>query len=305
MVQNSYRGTRRAGFTLIELLVVIAIIAILIALLVPAVQKVREAASRLQCQNNLKQIGLALHNYHDARKAFPPGNTTVTPKTCWTAVVLPYLDQGPLSMQYDYTKDWSASTTVIQTPLAVFVCPSNNLGVHHDTINYGGMNPAVGDYQSINEIKDFVGVNCFNLGNVQKGNPRLAGALTWDAFTPIITITDGSSNTILIAESAGRPNLYGEGGRLISSAAGVASGGAWADVDGPFSIDGATPTGTVPGNYPINCSSNNEIYGFHPGGANVVFADGSVHFLKKDMSLCLIASLTTRAGGESIAGFEP
>ncbi len=292
---------RRAGFTLIELLVVIAIIAILIALLVPAVQKVRSAAANLQCQNNLKQMGLALHNYYSAYKEFPPGNTTVAPETCWTAKILPYIDQEPLAMQYDYLVNWNnaINVPVAEKPLAVFVCPANPLGSHFDSINYS-FAAAVGDYQAINEIKDFNAVNCFSLRNAAKGNPQMAGVLTWDLPTPMAWITDGTSTTIMIAEDAGRPNLYGAGFALISTAAGAASGGAWADTSGPYSIDGALTNGTVPGQCAINCSSNNEIYGFHTGGANVVFADGSVHFLQSSMNLCVLCALCTRAGGELI-----
>lgn len=305
MMRREQRDRQRSGFTLIELLVVIAIIAILIALLVPAVQKVRESAARLQCQNNLKQIGLGLHNYHDTHKAFPPGVTTTAPLTCWTALVLPYIEQGNLANTYNYKVNWNVNTAADQMPIPIFICPSDPLGTHTDTVNYN-FAPSVGDYQSINEIKYFVGINCFNLpGNTAKGNPLLAGVLTWNTTTPILSITDGASNTIMIAEDAGRPNLYGAGAKLISTAAGLSPGGAWADPSGPYSIDGSLPNGTVPGTCALNCSNNNEVYGFHTGGANAVFADGSVHFLDQSMSLCLLAALCTRAGGEVISGWSP
>src|SRR6476619_3413782 len=97
---------KRYGFTLIELLVVMAIIAVLIGLLVPAVQKVREAAARAQCQNNLKQLSLGLLNYENEHKHFPPGRATISPKSNWAAFVLPYIEQGMVAQLYDPTKDW-------------------------------------------------------------------------------------------------------------------------------------------------------------------------------------------------------
>jgi prepilin-type N-terminal cleavage/methylation domain-containing protein/prepilin-type processing-associated H-X9-DG protein len=314
MTRSFPTRVRRTAFTLIELLVVIAIIAILMALLLPAVQKVRAAAARAQCQNNLKQLGLGLHNYHDTRKTFPPGNTTVpnvpmnlAAGTCWTALVLPYIEQGNLAKSYNTAIAWDVGVNipVLQTPVTLFVCPSNPLGTHTDTVNYT-FAPYVGDYQSLNEIKFFVGINCFNLpATTAKGNPLLAGAMTWDFPTSLVEITDGTSSTILLAEDAGRPNLYGAGGTLIASGAGVATNGAWGDPGAPYSIDGANTNGTIPGTCPINCSSNNEIYSFHTGGVNVVFADGSVHFLQDTMNLCVVAALTTKCGGEVVTGFTP
>src|SRR5438093_1845627 len=120
----------RGGFTLIELLVVIAIIAILLALLVPAVQKVREAAARVQCQNNLKQIGVACQAYHDSRKCFPPGYLATaaypdtTPGWGWAAFILPYIELAPLYNQIDFTQPLQNSAA-IQTTVPLYLCPSD------------------------------------------------------------------------------------------------------------------------------------------------------------------------------------
>ena len=113
----------------------------------------------------------------------------------------------------------------------------------------------------------------------------IVGALDKNQFSPILAITDGTSNTIMIAEDAGRPQGYAAGGRSISAANGGNPGQAgWADGNGAFSIDGAQPNGAIVGTCPLNCSNNSEIYSFHTNGANVVFADGSVHFLKDSIS---------------------
>src|SRR6516165_10281498 len=128
------------GFTLIELLVVIAIIAILIALLVPAVQKVRAAAARTQCLNNLKQLGLAMHNYESTNKAFPPGRTTgdtvaYPKKHSWSAFVLPSIEQGTVFNLYNVKVHWDDPTNnkAIQTQLALFNCPTTPGGQRFDT----------------------------------------------------------------------------------------------------------------------------------------------------------------------------
>jgi prepilin-type N-terminal cleavage/methylation domain-containing protein/prepilin-type processing-associated H-X9-DG protein len=311
MVHRSRSQPKPGGFTLIELLVVIAIIAILIALLVPAVQKVRAAAARSQCQNNLKQLGLGMHNYANVFKGFPPSRTTGGVVTAphfpyqhsWSAVVLPYIEQANSFKLYTYTADWNAPANyaAVRTYMSLFNCPSTPSGPRQDiTI---AAQPSCGDYHAMNAIKNFVGINCFGyVGLLNPDDPRLVGAMRRDEITSFEAISDGTSNTILIAEDAGRSPFY-DANQVIFDPVGKEGG--WADPNGAFSLDGANTNGTVPGPCPLNCSNNSEIYSFHPGGANVVFADGSVHFLYKDINLCTLAALVTRAGGEVVIGFTP
>lgn len=311
----------RAGFTLIELLVVIAIIAILIALLVPAVQKVREAAARLQCQNNLKQIGLGMHGYANSNGGFPPsrttGNVTTAPwyphQHSWSAGLLPYIDQTNVFNHYVYTQNWNAPAnyTAIQTPLAVFSCPSTPQQDRYDT-TIAPVSPACGDYNATDSIKWFVAINCFGYSGLSSSTPdydsRIAGAMPHDEITPFVRITDGTSNTILVAEDAGRSPFYNATQQMCLPECGgsLPNGGqgGWADPNGTYAIDGSNPNGTIPGTCSLNCSNNSEVYSFHPGGANVVMGDGSVHFFTTDMNLCVLAALVTRSGNE-VVEFEP
>jgi prepilin-type processing-associated H-X9-DG protein len=136
-------------------------------------------------------------------------------------------------------------------------------------------------------------------------DPRIVGAMRVNQPSKLVDITDGTSSTILLAEDAGRPNFYIFGGMLgdPSSPCYVAKEGGWADYGGPFSLDGSERDGCVPGNCPMNCSNNSEVYAFHQGGANFVFADGSVHFIRDTVSLATLAQLITRAGGEVVKGY--
>ncbi len=290
----------RRGFTLIELLVVIAIIAVLIGLLLPAVQKVRQAAARTSCMNNCKQIGIALNNYAEANGAFPVGRTnTVSPLVSWTALILPFIEQTAVANEYDYTQDWNvpANANAIANIIKVYVCPSTPIPNHMDSSS--SPTGACGDYQSVNALKTFVGINCFGYPNLLSTDPRLAGCLEEDSATPAMRITDGLSQTIIVAEDAGRPEQYMFGGVMYQNPQDFKEG-AWANPNAAFSIDGSNQDGTVPGPCALNCSNNSEIFGFHDTGSNVVFADGSVHYLRQGMNLCTLAALCTRAGGELI-----
>jgi prepilin-type processing-associated H-X9-DG protein len=289
--------------TLIELLVVSAIIAVLIGLLLPAVQKVREAANRMSCTNNLHNIGLALHSFHDTRGKFPPG-WVVGPfpevgaplganHGSWP-FLLPYLEQQPLTKyRWDVKWDDLINQPVVLTQLKILQCPSaeaNRVGkANLDTregacTDYGptlGVSPVLADLRLINRVGDYRGVMFTNFMACSKD------------------ITDGASNTILIAECAGRPKTW-RIGQYVPDV--LALGGPWASGANHLELMGSTAEGNQrPGPCAINCTNEQEVYSFHPAGANTVFADGSVHFLKKGMSIRILAALVTRAGGEVVS----
>jgi prepilin-type N-terminal cleavage/methylation domain-containing protein/prepilin-type processing-associated H-X9-DG protein len=285
---------QRRGFTLIELLVVIAIIAILIGLLLPAVQKVREAAARTQCQNNLKQLGLAMHNYHDANSGFPPAHQSAPNVHGWVALALPYVEQGNLANHYDLSVNWNhanndrpANTSTNSADLKVLLCPSAPPG------RKGSNGRGITDYTALNHVAN----NTFtNATGWWKDDPTRHGVLGLDVSRRITDIADGASNTLLLVEMAGRNQLWQVGKR----ASGGNGGGAWANPLGCEStLTGATADGaTKPGPCGVNCTNNNEVYSFHAGLANVVLADGSVRPLRNEINLQSLVALVTRAGGE-------
>jgi prepilin-type N-terminal cleavage/methylation domain-containing protein/prepilin-type processing-associated H-X9-DG protein len=350
-ISLSRRFSQPRAFTLIELLVVIAIIAVLIGLLLPAVQKVREAAARMSCQNNLKQIGLACMNFADTHQSkLPcgflgkdqtnaPAGTAGVHKTSWMALILPYIEQGNVNNIYDFTNDYDAQSnaTAISTTIKTYNCPSTpsqprfDLSASDDAAStgWGTAGRAATDYSGLNAIKSFVANACPQTSsvaaNASKDDPRIIGCMTRDSIgggtnagVAITSITDGTSNTIMVGEDAGRPSWYVSGGQLISSSGrGPNKEGAWADPNANFSLDGSipgcsaaligtsnsdicVPGPTVPSSCPLNCTNDSEFFGFHTGGCNVAFADGSVHFVSSSVNTCTLAALITRAGGEVI-----
>ncbi len=327
---------RRHGFTLIELLVVIAIIAILIGLLLPAVQKVREAAARMSCANNLKQLGLACMNFESANDRLPPstfvnlGNPPGMPGQpgapfpgvvhSWSVYLLPYIEQENVYRQYNLNFPWFAvipgtvnNLVPLQTPIKTFICPSAPGGMDRrasGTFNFGApfpfQNLAVTDYAPCSTInQDSItffgypaGTTIFQLTGAMRfelrGNVALLGTPPVGPLR-ITQITDGTSNTLLLCEDAGRPERY-VGGRAVGTGL---NDGAWGNHENEYGLDGAVSKDntTSPGNCVINCHNNNETYAFHTGGANHVFADGSVRFIRDTINPQTYAALITAQGG--------
>ncbi len=347
----------RAGFTLIELLVVIAIIATLIGLLLPAVQKVREAAARAQCANNLKQLGLALHNYEGANGYLPtafkllpapdpaaPSGTGVYGPSAFV-LILPYMEQDNVYRQIDVTRaalnpvNMPPNNPAYSTPIKTFLCPSApgqptivySAELANSFNNFGiALAPAPGltfgrtDYApDAGMSADIVGIN-INAGASIICQPP-------DGPVRIVAITDGTSNTMMVVEDAGRPGWYGSKGVASQPAIGgytpaVGSyqggvygpapqgGGAWADPLNYIATNGADPSGSgiaagggfmgipaAPWTCANGCSNDSEIFAFHIGGSNVLFGDGSVRFVRNGLTMNQMQALLSRAGGEVIS----
>jgi prepilin-type N-terminal cleavage/methylation domain-containing protein/prepilin-type processing-associated H-X9-DG protein len=326
----------RPGFTLIELLVVIAIIAILIGLLVPAVQQIREAAARTQCVNNLKQLGLALHAYHDTMKRFPPGyvdrntdpNSTpdndLGPGWGWASFLLPYLEQGNVYKQINFSQGVGSGSNVAvsQLPLVIFQCPSDPyqqaFPVYDSSFTKPIATVAHGNYVGCSGWEEcFYGAG----GNPQPGagddglsgkfGQAGVGVFYRNSRTRIASVTDGLSNTIVAGERSGdhAPSTWTgavAGGRCPAwmadqppSPYSPPPGPAYdnADFGEALVLAHCNATHLPSADFPI--FDPDVFYSMHTGrGANFLFGDGSVHFLTSGINPNTYQALSTIAGGE-------
>lgn len=299
------------GFTLIELLVVIAIIAILIALLLPAVQQAREAARRTQCKNNLKQIGLAIHNYESTHARLPSSgqglsfsapSTQYFDKHSTFAHILPFIEQANMYSRYDFRfayNETAGNQAVAQMVIPGYLCPSASLRVGDaDKMGYGGIDYGATLHTNINPTT-----------GVPEAASLAAGALQWD-YSKLSSISDGTSNTIAIGEDVGRhdgmKSLYDD----PYSPGNKRAHWRWADPDNAFGVSytpnlHASPRGG-PAHCPwieMNCGPNDELFSFHTGGCHVLLMDGTVRFLSDSIDFRVLRNLVTRDGGEIVGDF--
>ena len=311
---------RRSAFTLIELLVVIAIIAILIAMLVPAVQKVREAANRTRCENNIKQLALATHAFQSEFRFLPPARiSTAAGRLMFPngdrglfVFLLPFIEQQEVARQFDFgndtfQKNWNDNVNkpAYQTQIPTFQCPT-------------AMNPRVDVFTGIDKAgtSDYSAVTGVE---ITSGSAYLAGLVPFTISTAnkngmlelnkknnFKYITDGTSNTVMLAESAGRPEFWVNGILKTGSPAPTVGGAAWADGNSTFTIHGAPRnwdgSASLGGPAAINMTNKGEVYSMHGGGAFLAFGDGSVRFATTTLDIGYLYAMVTRANEDAITG---
>lgn len=308
------RSHRQLAFTLIELLVVIAIIAVLIGLLLPAVQKVREAAARTKCQNNLKQLGLALHSYHDANGRLPPGDwifdvsprrptnlstmyTTTGRQIAFLPRILPYLEQDALARTMTFTSSTLTTANFLAgaKPIPLLLCPSssqqrrmcNHTGAAHPaghpstnpdedfyTTHYGGVADSIALWQS----------NGYQTGDGD-------GLFYNGSQVAFLQIIDGLSNTLAMAEIVANDTTdrYACNAWISKHLVSTENG-----INYPFRLNPKLS------HKPLSYGGHNGPASFHPGGANFLMADGGVRFISENTPTSTIQKLTTRAGSEPV-----
>lgn len=329
----------RVGFTLIELLVVMAIIAILVGLLVPAVQQVRESARRSSCQNNLHQIGTAIHNFHSAKNKLPSGGRPPQANSVRMGVfvgLLPYIDQQSLWDRYDTSVTWSHANNlpVSSQRLATYECPTSP---KHGGIldhNPDGDQPnafnanivANGDYAASLGVDPALEAFAYTLtpptlvvgsaSTISTGSQTTNGFLPKNASISFADVTDGTSNTIAVFESGGRPFVYRRGAQVSQNLASAhLNAGGWVRPASDILFAGSNVTGTsIPGAYinrtngldvgaetygtsgypSVGTEGSSQPYSFHGTGLNVLMGDASVKFIDENINLGVISALVTR-----------
>ncbi len=332
----------RTGFTLVELLVVIAIIGILVALLLPAVQAAREAGRRTSCLNNLKQIGIGIHNHHDIKRVLPSGGRPPASSTIRVGVfvqLLPFLDQKPMWEKYDTSVSWGHvnNLPVTSTRIGSYECassPKHGGILDHNPDGYTAGNPWVGivangDYAASLGVDPALPALAAALSpprvvrgsssTISTGSNNTNGFLPKNSALTFADVTDGTSNTIAVFESGGRPFVYRRGTQVSSSVT-VAhlNAGGWCRPATDILFAGSSSTGAVvPGvffnrtnghdvgaenygatGYPsVGTEGSSQPYSFHPTGANVLLGDGATRFIDDQVDIAVIAALVTRNQG--------
>ncbi|MCC6493769.1 MAG: DUF1559 domain-containing protein [Pirellulales bacterium] len=322
-----------AGFTLVELLVVIAIIGVLVALLLPAVQAAREAARRGQCANNLKQLGLAVQNYHDAKQAVPvsarPVGLTGLPRIAAVTHLLEYMESGNVRGAFDLSKNWGHpdNRQAVNSRIATLQCPSSP----EDAARLDGLpenSPWAAEIGSPTDYSPTVWVDrrladaklVDATATDQAGNPADSpGIMEYNnTSSSFKMVTDGLSNTILFAESAGRPALYRRNTQVTSDLlAARVNGGGWCRPASDILVFGLSADGVQEvGQCAVNCANGSDVvesgyphpylstygtsqpYSFHSGVVLHAFGDGSVRPINDSIDIREYARLVTRAGEE-------
>lgn len=316
----------RRGFTLIELLVVIAIIAVLIALLLPAVQQAREAARRSQCTNNLKQMGIALHNYHGVHGSFPIGSYgmiswALRNGTNWRTEILPYIEQGNVYKQLDFVNgsfgghSYVNNEVLIGLSIPMYLCPSSPLDVFDNThgnnslrgmcMHYVGIQGTARDHAWIPDPEPTDGSAGFR--DCNHGWSCAQGVMTVNESQDFASVIDGTSNTICIAEQSAltdnvnrTSNYYGGwlGARRLTTIHSPTCSDHWQT--GTTCLRYRPNSDVVgPGNR-YQYRNNTTLNSYHPGGIMALLTDGSVHFVSETVNFQTLKMLCNRKDGQAI-----